>query len=88
LLYSCVIDFDSAAGCLQHVDVHSVADVSEVHAVFIFNVETNWVAKCSCMYALLVRRSGVLEEMGVGALSGPIGTFDRDKFCHVVLLAQ
>lgn len=35
------VDVDSAFGYLQHVDKGSIADISEVHAVFIFRVNVN-----------------------------------------------
>jgi hypothetical protein len=35
------VDVDSAFGYLHHVEVGSTADISEVHAVFIFRVDVN-----------------------------------------------
>lgn len=35
------VDVDSAFGYLQHADMGSIADMSEVHTVFIFRVNVN-----------------------------------------------
>jgi hypothetical protein len=39
------VDVDSAFGYLHHVDVGSIADISEVHPVFIFRVDVNRTSK-------------------------------------------
>jgi hypothetical protein len=38
-----IVDVDSACGSLHHVDVGSVAKLSEVHAASIFRVRISWV---------------------------------------------
>jgi hypothetical protein len=45
-----MVEVDSAFGSLHIIDVGSVVDVSEVHAITIFRVEVSRMSEFSCIY--------------------------------------